>query len=162
MASSAGDADPAAVQRNPEMTAPGTLMVGGRVFGRYLLQAYLGRGGMGVVWLARDGELECEVALKFLPESVATDKEAIRDLKRETRRSRDLTHPHIVRVHDFAQDGTLSAIVMEYVAGESLASRKADAPGGCLAVFELAPLVPQLCAALDYAHAHARVVHCDL
>jgi len=138
------------------------LVAGGKVFGRYVLEAVAGRGGMGVVWKARDERLEREVALKFLPEVVAGDPEAVRDLLRETKRCLELTHPNIVRVHDLVQDGLLAAISMEYVAGESLAKRKAEAPGGCLTVEELAPLVAQLCAALDYAHGEAKVVHRDL
>ena len=138
------------------------LVAGGKVFGRYVLEAVAGRGGMGVVWKARDERLERLVALKFLPEVVAGDPEAVRDLLRETKRCLELTHPNVVRVHDLVQDGLLAAISMEYVAGESLAKRKAEAPGGCLTVEELAPLVAQLCAALDYAHGEAKVVHRDL
>jgi formylglycine-generating enzyme required for sulfatase activity len=138
------------------------LAAGRKVFGRYVLEAVAGRGGMGVVWRARDEELEREVALKFLPETVAADPEAVRDLKRETKRCLELTHPHIVRVYDFVQDAPLAAIGMEFVAGQSLAKRKAEAPGGCLTVEELAPLVAQLCVALDYAHGEAKVVHRDL
>jgi hypothetical protein len=138
------------------------LAAGRRVFGRYTLEAIAGRGGMGVVWRARDEELERDVALKFLPETVAADSEALRDLKRETRRCLELTHPHIVRVHDFVQEPPLAAIAMEYIAGESLAKMKAEAPGGCLTVEQVAPLAAQLCAALDYAHRTAKVVHRDL
>jgi formylglycine-generating enzyme required for sulfatase activity len=138
------------------------LAAGQRVFGRYVLEAVAGRGGMGVVWRARDEELERTVALKFLPEAVAADPEAVRDLKRETKRCLELTHPHIVRVYDFEQEAPLAAIGMEFVAGQSLAKRKAEALGGCLTVEELAPLVAQLCAALDYAHVEAKVVHRDL
>ena len=74
-----------------------------KVFQRYTLQRILGRGGMGVVWLARDEELERDVALKLLPEIVTMDRESIRDLKRETRRGLYLTHSHIVRIYDFVQ-----------------------------------------------------------
>jgi len=56
---------------------------------------------MGVVWLARDGKLDRDVALKFLPEEVAQDADAILDMKRETRRALELTHPIIVRIYDF-------------------------------------------------------------
>ena len=133
-----------------------------QVFGRYRLEALAGRGGMGVVWKARDERLERLVALKFLPEVVAGDPEAVRDLLLETKRCLELTHPHIVRVHDLVQDGLLAAIAMEYVDGESLAKRKSAAAAGCLGVEELAPLTAQLCAALDYAHRVAKVVHRDL
>ena len=146
---------------NANLTAGG-LVVGQRVFGRYTLESLAGRGGMGVVWRARDEDLEREVALKFLLEIFTADLEAVRDLKRETRRCLELTHPNIVRVHDFVKEAPMAAIAMEYVAGESLTKRKVEAHDGCLTVGELAPLVPQLCEALDYAHQVANVVHRDL
>ena len=102
------------------------------------------------------------MALKLLPEVVAEDPEAVRDLLRETNRCLELTHPHIVRVYDLVQDGPLAAISMEFVDGESLAKRKAAAPGGCLKLDELQLLIGQLCEALDYAHRVAKVVHRDL
>jgi formylglycine-generating enzyme required for sulfatase activity len=117
---------------------------------------------MGVVWKAHDEELERTVALKVLPEMVAGDPDALRELKRETQHCLELTHPNIVRVYDFLNDGRGAAIAMEFVEGETLARRRASAPSGCMDVAELAPLVRQLCAALDYAHTKARVVHRDL
>src|SRR4030081_3433060 len=83
---------------------------GQKVFNRYTLIKTLGRGGMGVVWLARDDELEREVALKFLPELVVHDRAVLDDLKRETRRSLALTHHNIVRIYDFAQDAECACI----------------------------------------------------
>src|SRR5438552_18257788 len=77
---------------------------GQRVFGRYTLKTVLGRGGMGVVWLARDEELEREVALKFLPDLIIHDAAVLSDLKRETRRCLELTHKNIVRIYDFVHD----------------------------------------------------------
>jgi serine/threonine protein kinase len=138
------------------------LQPGTHVFGRYTLTAILGEGGMGVVWRARDEKLERDVALKFLPDSVRRDPEAIRDLKRETRRCLDLTHENIVRVYDFVEDPLAAAIAMEYVPGQSLSALKAARPGGCFDAADLAPLVRQLCAALDYAHKEAKIVHRDL
>jgi len=138
------------------------LAAGQRVFSRYTLEAQIGRGGMGVVWRARDEKLDRLVALKFLPPEVAADAEALRDLKLETRRCLDLTHINIVRVYDFIEEGTVAAIAMEYVEGESLSKIKAAAPGGCVAASDLTPFVAQLCAALRYAHHVAKIAHHDL
>ena len=135
---------------------------GQKVLGRYKLDRILGRGGMGVVWLARDEELDRDVALKFLPEVVALDAEAVADLKRETRRNLDLTHPHIVRIHDFVSDKRTAAIAMEYVDGATLSALKLERPGRVFAVAELRPWVEQFLEALHYAHAKAKVVHRDL
>ncbi|HYC72856.1 MAG TPA: serine/threonine-protein kinase, partial [Opitutaceae bacterium] len=135
---------------------------GQKVFARYTLKKILGRGGMGVVWLARDEELERAVALKFLPEAVAMDGEAVTDLKRETRRNLQLTHANIVRVHDFLQDARSAAISMEHVDGASLSALKTGEGNGVFPVDRLDPLVAQLCAALEYAHGTARIVHRDL
>ena len=105
---------------------------GQTVFNRYGLTRQLGRGGMGVVWLAHDGKLERDVALKFLPELVALDERAVDDLKRETRRALELTHPNIVRIYDFVDDARCAAISMEWVDGESLSKLGLERPAGCL------------------------------
>ena len=136
---------------------PGTCL-----FGRYALKRILGEGGMGVVWHARDEKLEREVALKVLPDRARRDPEAVRDLKRETRRCLELTHPHIVRVYDFVEDRFSAVIAMEYVPGKSLSAWKAARAEGCFDPADLMPLVRQLCSALDYAHTQAQVVHRDL
>jgi len=107
------------------------LQPGARVFQRYTLVEIAGKGGMGVVWRAHDEKLERDVALKFLPDLVRSDPEAVRDLKRETKRCLDLTHPNIVRVHDFIEDHFASAIAMEFIAGKSLSALKVARPGGC-------------------------------
>ena len=90
-------------------------VAGQKLCGRYALVRVLGRGGMGVVWLAKDEKLERDVALKFLPELVCHDAAALDELKRETKRSFELTHHHIVRIYDFAQDAQSACISMEYV-----------------------------------------------
>ncbi len=131
-------------------------------FSRYRLKAELGRGGMGVVWRAEDTKLQREVALKFLPELVVRDREAMADLAAETRRLLDLTHPNIVRVYDLVEDGDRAAISMELVDGGSLAERKLQQPDRCFTTDTLAPWIAQLCSALDYAHQKVRIVHRDL
>jgi serine/threonine protein kinase len=130
--------------------------------GRYELKRRLGAGGMGEVWLAQDHELHEEVALKFLPGILAADTEALDDLRRETQRSRRLTHPNIIRIHDFCRfDGEPPFISMEYIEGITLSALKAEQPQRLLAWEFLRPLVRQLCDALDYAHGE-KVIHRDL
>jgi len=135
---------------------------GQKVFGRYTLIKVLGRGGMGVVWLARDEELERDVALKFLPNLMMQDHAALDDLKRETKRCLELTHPHIVRIHDFIHDERSGCISMEYVDGETLSNLRAEKERRVFEPDEIAAWISQLCEALNYAHHHAHVIHCDL
>lgn len=135
---------------------------GDEVFRRYQLQRVLGRGGMGVVWLATDLELHREVALKFLPDALAYSEGALADLKRETKRSLELTHPHIVRVHDWVSDGEHAAVCMEYVDGKALSTLRALQPYGVFETNEIWEWTSQLCQALDYAHSRVGVVHRDL
>jgi serine/threonine protein kinase/Tfp pilus assembly protein PilF len=135
---------------------------GQRVFGRYTLVKVLGRGGMGIVWLARDEELERDVALKFIPDLMIQDGAVFDQLKREAKRCLELTHPHIVRIHDFIHDERSGCISMEYVDGETLSNLRAEKEQKVFEPDEIADWTSQLCDALDYAHNHAKVIHCDL
>src|SRR6266481_6438224 len=138
------------------------LVAGQRIFNRYTLKRPLGRGGMGIVWLARDEELDRDVALKFLPELVIHDRAVLGDLKRETRRSLELTHKNIVRIYDFVHDNISGCISMEYVDGDTLSNLRADKPKKVFDTYELADWISELCDALHYAHNHARIVHRDI
>ena len=153
----------------PEGVCPGCLVettldaAGGQVvFGRYTLVKVLGRGGMGIVWLARDEELERDVALKFLPDLMIQDRALLDQLKRETKRCLELTHPHIVRIHDFVHDERSGCISMEYVDGETLSNLRAEKEQKVFEPDEIAGWITQLCDALDYAHNRAKVIHRDL
>ncbi|QIF05822.1 protein kinase [Roseimicrobium sp. ORNL1] len=146
------------LQQTVRMPGAGTL-----VFNRYRLQRVLGRGGMGVVWLAVDTKLERAVALKFLPDAVGIDPVALKELKEETRRGLDLAHPNIVRFYDFVDDDDgAAAISMEFVDGKSLSERRISLPHHIFTVDQLGPWVGQMCDALDYAHLQKRIVHRDL
>src|SRR3989442_8803860 len=138
------------------------LVAGQRIFNRYTLKQTLGRGGMGIVWLARDEELKRYVALKFLPELIIHDRAVLGDLKRETRRSLELTHKNIVRIYDFVHDEVSGCISMEYIDGDTLSNLRADKPHKVFETAELKDWINQLCDALDYAHNHAHIVHRDL
>src|SRR5213594_3051781 len=153
----------------PEGGCPGCLLetaldaAGGQmVFGRYKLLKILGRGGMGIVWLAHDQELEREVALKFLPDLMIQDRAAFDQLRRETRRCLELTHSHIVRIYDFVHDDRSGCISMEYIDGETLSNLRAQKKQSVFEPDEIAGWISQLCDALDYAHNHAKVIHRDL
>ncbi|MEW6304713.1 MAG: bifunctional serine/threonine-protein kinase/formylglycine-generating enzyme family protein [Verrucomicrobiota bacterium] len=133
-----------------------------RVFQRYLLRKMLGRGGMGVVWLAHDEKLQRDVALKFLPDIVRMDASAFDLLKREARKNLEVTHPHIVRIYDFVDDDTSAAISMEYIDGITLSKLRVDREKKFFEPDELTVWISQLCAALDYAHNEAKLIHRDL
>jgi serine/threonine protein kinase len=130
--------------------------------GRFLLQRILGQGGMGVVWLARDKLLGESVALKFLPPQLSCDPAGLDSLRTETLRSRKLSHPNILRIHDLVDAPDENVFIsMEYVDGPNLHVLRANGPDKVLPWSFLAPLVTQLCAALDYAHGE-KVIHRDL
>jgi len=135
---------------------------GQRVFQRFTLNRILGRGGMGVVWLAHDEKLDEPVALKFLPEVVKLDAVALADLRKETKRARQLTHPNIVRIHDLLEEHHAAAIAMEAIDGTTLAHLRLERPEQVFDITEISAWLPQLCSALDYAHRDALVVHRDL
>jgi serine/threonine protein kinase len=117
---------------------------------------------MGVVWLADDEKLSRSVALKFLPDILLLDPAARDDLKRETRRSLELTHPHIVRIHDFVEDEEMAAIAMEFVDGPTLSQLRVDRSSRTFEVEDLKVWTAALCTALNYAHETGRCVHRDL
>jgi serine/threonine protein kinase/Tfp pilus assembly protein PilF len=153
----------------PEGGCPGCLLEtaldstsGQKVFGRYKLVKVLGRGGMGIVWVARDQELERDVALKFLPDLMVQDRTLLDQLKHETKRCLELTHPHIVRIYDFIHDERSGCISMEYIDGETLSNLRAGKEQRVFEPDEITAWTSQLCDALDYAHNHARVIHRDL
>jgi serine/threonine-protein kinase len=117
---------------------------------------------MGIVWLARDQELERDVALKFLPDLMFQDRTLLDQLKHETKRCLELTHPHIVRIYDFIHDERSGCISMEYIGGETLSNLRAEKEQRVFEPDEIATWISQLCDALDYAHNRAKVIHCDL
>ena len=135
------------------MTEAATL-VGAALRGRYRIDAELGRGAMGVVYRARDTELNRDVAVKVLP-GEALGGEARARLLHEARAAALLNHRHIVGVYDVGEESGAPFIVMELVEGTNLRG------AGTLSLAEVVALARQLCEALDHAHAHG-VVHRDL
>lgn len=147
------------VEHTQRLKTPGSGMT---VFGRYRLERVLGRGGMGVVWLANDLKLERPVALKFLPSLIGLDPAAVKELKTETRRGLELSHPHIVRIYDFMDDDDAAAISMEFVDGKTLSELRMHSEHGVFSVEEISQWLLGVCDALDYAHFQRKLIHRDL
>jgi serine/threonine protein kinase len=134
---------------------------------RYRLESVIGRGAMGVVWLARDERLEREVAVKQLLLEGSPDKDlasatveaATQRAIREGRIAARLKHPNAIAVHDVVEHDGKPCLIMEYLRSESLDAVLIGS--GCLAPTEAAAIGAQLAAALAEAHA-ASIVHRDI
>jgi len=130
----------------------------GSVFGRFRILSVLGKGGMGIVYLAEDAALAREVALKVLALDLAEDPEHRQRLLREARASAALSHPNIAAIHEMGEvDGRLY-IAMEKITGESL-RRRIDK--GRLEVTDAVNLAKQILAGVAKAH-EAGIVHRDI
>ncbi|HLA10490.1 MAG TPA: serine/threonine-protein kinase [Pyrinomonadaceae bacterium] len=121
---------------------------------RYRLDTELGRGAMGVVYRARDLELERTVAIKLLPETSSAPDARERFL-REARAAAALNHPHIISIYDVGLAEGIPFFVMELVEGPSLSRQRP------IALSRIVDVACQICAALEHAHAN-RIVHRDL
>jgi eukaryotic-like serine/threonine-protein kinase len=125
----------------------------------YQIVRELGRGGMGIVFLARDVALHRLVAIKVLRHEFAGSEEHRERFRREARMTARLSHANIVPVHTFGEEGDFVYIVMKYVHGESLAERMRAQPR--LPTEEVRRILHDLALGLDYAHREG-VVHRDL
>ena len=132
--------------------APGTTL------GPYEILSPLGAGGMGEVYKARDTRLDRTVAIKVLPEHVASDPDLKQRFEREAKTISSLNHPHICTLYDIGEQDGIDFLVMEYLEGETLMDRAARGP---MPVTEAIPLALTLVATLEVLHQH-NVVHRDL
>ncbi len=153
--------------QQPTNTARKTPVPGDILNDRFVLEERLGRGGVGIVFKARDRLREktnagpAEVALKVLSEEYRNSPEMIRSMQRETLRAQSLSHPNIIRVHDLHQDDENWFLTMELLDGELLKTLLSRSQASAVPPELALRIISGLCLGLAHAHANG-LVHADI
>ena len=134
-----------------------------KTLGRFEILREIGKGAMGVVYLAHDPKIDRKIAIKMvsIPPGVSAEeaRESRHRFVREAQAAGKLAHPNIITIYDVVEEQDLSYIAMEYIEGETLEAY--TKPSSLLPLNRVLPILAQACAALDYAHKN-QVIHRDI
>src|SRR5690606_27732467 len=131
-------------------------LVGQTLGDRYAIKKIIGRGGVGLVYLARDELEPRDVVVKVLAPQWAEDDEALARFEREAKRLENLRHPNIVAMYDFGQEDRTAYLVMEYLQGELL-SAYVDR-NAALTLAQFVPIAAQILKGIGHAHSREMMV----